>query len=108
MLQYRGAEKPRRPRSKPRALKATRPNEIFSWDITYLSTEVKGIYFYLYLSINIFSRKVVGWQVFENENSALIGEVMKDICAREKIFLKLSTVCVAARYSKVRCFFIHS
>ena len=35
MLQYRGAEKPRKPRSKPRALQATRPNQLFSWDITY-------------------------------------------------------------------------
>jgi transposase InsO family protein len=85
MLQYRGAEKPRKPRSKPRALKATQPNELFSWDITYLPTEVKGIYFYLYMFIDIFSRKVVGWQVFENESSTLAGEVMKDICAQEKI-----------------------
>lgn len=85
MLQYRGAEKPRKPRSKPRALQATQPNELFSWDITYLPTEIKGIYFYLYMFIDVFSRKVVGWQVFENESSALAGEVMKDICAREKI-----------------------
>jgi transposase InsO family protein len=85
MLQYRGAEKPRKPRSKPRALQATQPNQLFSWDITYLPTEVKGIYFYLYMFIDIFSRKVVGWQVFENESSALAGEVMKDICARENI-----------------------
>lgn len=85
MLQYRGAEKPKKPRSKPRALHATQPNQLFSWDITYLPSEVKGIYFYLYMFIDIFSRKVVGWQVFENESSALAGEVMKDICAREKI-----------------------
>jgi len=85
MLQYRGAEKPRKPRSKPRSLHATEPNQLFSWDITYLPTEIKGIYFYLYMFIDIFSRKVVGWQVFENESSALAGEVMKDICARENI-----------------------
>jgi len=85
MLQYRGAEKTKKPRSKPRALQATQPNQLFSWDITYLPTEIKGIYFYLYMFIDIFSRKVVGWQVFENESSALAGEVMKDICARENI-----------------------
>jgi transposase InsO family protein len=85
MLQYRGAEKPRKPRSKPRALQATQPNQLFSWDITYLPTEVKGVYFYLYMFIDIFSRKVVGWQVFENESSSLAGEVMKDICVRENI-----------------------
>lgn len=85
MLQYRGTEKPKKPRSKPRALQATQPNQLFSWDITYLPTEVKGIYFYLYMFIDIFSRKVVGWQIFENESCALAAEVMKDICARENI-----------------------
>lgn len=85
MLQHRGAEKPRRPRSKPRALQATQPNQLFSWDITYLPTQTKGIYFYLYMFIDIFSRKVVGWQVFENESSTLAGEVMKDIFTRENI-----------------------
>ena len=85
MLNWRGAEKPRKPRSKPRALQATAPNELFSWDITYLSTEVKGMYFYLYMFIDIFSRKVVGWQVYERESSTLASEVMKDICARENI-----------------------
>jgi len=85
MLQYRRAEKPRKPRSKPRALFATQPNQLFSWDITYLPTEIKGVYFYLYMFIDIFSRKVVGWQVYENESSALAGEVMKDICTRENI-----------------------
>jgi transposase InsO family protein len=35
MLTHRGAEKPRKPRSKPRALQATAPNQLFSWDITY-------------------------------------------------------------------------
>jgi transposase InsO family protein len=62
MLQHRGAEKPRKPRSKPRALHATAPNQLFSWDITYLPTEIKGVYFYLYMFIDIFSRKVVGCQ----------------------------------------------
>jgi putative transposase len=85
LLQHRGAEQPRKPRSKPRALQATAPNQLFSWDISYLPTEIKGIYFYLYMFIDIFSRKVVGWQVYEVESSALAGEVMRDICARENI-----------------------
>ena len=85
MLQHRGAQSPRKPRSKPRALQATAPNQLFSWDISYLPTEIKGVYFYLYMFMDIFSRKVVGWQVYESESSALAGEVMRDICARENI-----------------------
>lgn len=84
-LRRRGAERPPKPRSKPRALSATAPDQLFSWDITYLPTQVKGIYFYLYLFMDIFSRKIVGWQVYESESSELASEVMRDICERERI-----------------------
>lgn len=84
-LKHRGAERPAKPRSKPRALCAMAPAELFSWDITYLPTQVKGIYFYLYLFMDIFSRKIVGWQVYETESSELASEVMRDICEREDI-----------------------
>jgi putative transposase len=84
-LQHRSAERPRQQRNKPRALCATAPNELFSWDITYLPTLVIGVYFYLYLFMDIFSRKIVGWQIYETESSELAGEVMRDICEREHI-----------------------
>ena len=84
-LQHRGAERPRQQRSKPRALCATAPNELFSWDITYLPTLVIGIYFYLYLFVDIFSRKIVDWQVYGAESGELASEVMRDICERENI-----------------------
>lgn len=84
-LSHRSAQRPRQPRSKPRALCATAPRQLFSWDITYLPTLVTGHYFYLYLFLDIFSRKIVGWQVYENESSELAGEVMRDICLREDI-----------------------
>ena len=83
--QHRGAERATQKRHKPRALCATAPDQLFSWDITYLPTQVKGIYFYLYLFMDIFSRKIVGWQVYEAESSELASEVMRDICARENI-----------------------
>ncbi len=84
-LKHRGAEKPAKPRHKPRALAATAPGQLFSWDITYLPTPVMGIYFYLYLFMDIYSRKVVGWQVYETESSELASGLMHDICARENI-----------------------
>lgn len=84
-LRHRGAERPSKPRSKPRSLSATAPDELFSWDITYLPTQIQGIYFYLYLFMDIFSRKIVGWQVYETESSEQASEVMRDICEREKI-----------------------
>jgi len=84
-VSHRGQERVRLPRNKPRALCATAPNQLFSWDITYLPTNIKGIYFYLYLFMDIFSRKIVGWQIYEAESSALASEVMRDICIRENI-----------------------
>ena len=70
---------------KPEPLRATAPNQIYSWDITYLPTNVRGRHYYLYLFLDIFSRKVVGWAVYENELSDLAADVLRDVCAREKI-----------------------
>jgi putative transposase len=84
-LRHRSAERPAQQRSKPRALTATAPDQLFSWDITYLPTQVKGIYFYLYLFMDIFSRKIVGWQIYDAESSELAAEIMRDICEREHI-----------------------
>lgn len=85
LLRHPGAERPAQRRHKPRALCATAPNRLFSWDITYLPTPVKGIYFYLYLFMDIFSRKIIGWQIYDAESSELASDVMRDICAREAI-----------------------
>ena len=84
-LAHRGTARPAQKRSKPRALCATAPNQLFSWDITYLPTPVKGIHFYLYLFLDIFSRKIVGWQIYETESSELASEVLQDICARHGV-----------------------
>ena len=72
-------------RNKPKALTATAPNQIFSWDITYLATTVKGQFYYLYLFIDIFSRKIVGWQVYREESSPHAADVIMDICRQENI-----------------------
>ena len=85
LLQHRHATRPAQRRHKPRALCATTPNQLYSWDITYLPTQVKGQYFYLYLFMDIFSRKIVGWQIYQTESSEQAAEVMHDICAREGI-----------------------
>ncbi len=84
-LKHRQKAKPIRQIKKPKALCATAPNQLFSWDITYLPTQVKGIFLYLYLVMDIFSRKIVGWQVYQNESSAQAADLMTDICLREKI-----------------------
>jgi putative transposase len=84
-VRHRSASRPAVERSKPRALSATQPNELYSWDITYLPTTIRGVHFYLYLFLDIYSRKIVGWQVYDEERSDFAAEVISDICAREKV-----------------------
>jgi putative transposase len=84
-LTHRTSLRPAKARYKPRAILATAPKQLFSWDITYLPTPIKGSYFYLYLFMDVFSRKIVGWQVYDCESSELAAQVMTDICHREGI-----------------------
>ena len=53
--------------TKPELL-ATRPNEVWSWDITKLMGPAKWTYYYLYVILDIFSRYVVGWMVAEQRD----------------------------------------
>jgi len=87
-LTHRRSERPAQSRTKPRAICATAPNQLYSWDITYLPSAIRGQFFYLYLFMDIFSRKIVGWQAYEEESSALAGEVLRDLCHREGILPK--------------------
>lgn len=66
LLQHRSAARPKT-HKKPDELCATKPNQLWSWDITYLMSPIRGQYFYLYLFVDIFSRKIVGFDVFDQE-----------------------------------------
>lgn len=82
---HREKSKPHGHTHKPKVCVATKPNTVYSWDITYMSTDIKGLFFYLYLVMDIYSRKIVGWQVHTNEASALAADLMRDICRQENI-----------------------
>lgn len=84
-LTHRRPERLAHKRTKPRALMATAPNQIYCWDISYLPTEVRGIYFYLYLFVDLFSRQIVGWQVYDCESAALASGLLQSICERNAI-----------------------
>jgi len=72
-------------KKKPIPLVATGPNQIWSWDITYLKSSIRGEYFYLYLFMDIFSRKIVGYDVFESESMDYSSKVFEKICINEGI-----------------------
>jgi transposase InsO family protein len=70
---------------RPQELVATGPKQVWSWDITYLLSTVKGVYFYLYLVMDVWSRKIVGWAVHEAENGEHASALLADTCAREGV-----------------------
>lgn len=69
-------------------LKAAVTNEVWSWDITYLPTAVRGIWFYLYLVIDVRSSKVVALDISELENPAIAANLVSRACLREQISKK--------------------
>ena len=46
---------------------------------------MRGQHFYLYLFEDLFSRKIVGWQVFDGESAELASQLLRDICVRHRI-----------------------
>lgn len=70
---------------RPEPLQATAPNQVWSWDITYLPTTVRGLFFYLYLFIDLFSRKIVGWEVYAEESAEHAARTFRKAYLREGI-----------------------
>ena len=66
-------------------LLATKPNELWSWDITKLKGPAKWTYFYLYVVLDVFSRYIVGWMVATEETAVLAKKLVAEICARQGI-----------------------
>ena len=83
-LTHRGKAKPAT-RQRPRPLQANAPNQLWSWDITYLPTTIKGVFFYLYLILDVFSRKIVGWEVYASESAEQAAKVFRKAYLREGI-----------------------
>ena len=83
-LAHRGKAKP--PTHKhPESLEASGPNQLWSWDITYLPTIVKGLFFYLYMIMDVYSRKIVGWEVFDTESADHAASLIRKTYLREGI-----------------------
>lgn len=81
---HRAASKPQQ-RNKPREHVADAPNQVWSWDITYLKGPVLGTFFYLYLIVDVFSRMIVGYRVHDKESSDYAALLVDEACQREGI-----------------------
>lgn len=84
-LAHRRRERKASKRALPMALLATGPNQVASWDITYLPSAIRGQYWYLYAVMDLFSRKIVAWQVYATESGEHASGLIRDYVAREGI-----------------------
>ena len=73
----RGRARPVTRRKPPTSFEAKAPCQVWSWDITWLPGPVAGTFFYLYLIVDIFRRKIVGWEVHDHETADLAAQVLK-------------------------------
>lgn len=83
-LNHRERSKPRAHKA-PKAKTATGPCQIWSWDITYLRGPVRGSFYYLYMIVDVWSRKIVGACVHDYECNELAAELFKDACRQEGV-----------------------
>lgn len=79
MLTHRQASKPAVLRH-PKEHVATGACQVWSWDITYLQTCVKGLFFYLYMIVDVWSRKIIAAQVFAEESMAHSSILLAHAC----------------------------
>ena len=82
LLKHRSASKPAT-RSKPRELVATGPNQVWSWDITYMKSRIRGSFYYSYMIMDVFSRKVVGKAVHDVESQDHAIALIQAACDAE-------------------------
>jgi transposase InsO family protein len=82
LLAHRGRVAAACPRPRP-AHRATGPCQVWSWDITYLRTQIRGQFFSLYLMLDVWSRKIVGFRVEDQECTNLASELLKTALSAE-------------------------
>ena len=80
----RRQQRPAQSQAIPR-LKASAPNEVWTWDIAKLPTLKRGEYLSLYVVMDLFSRYIVSWMLSRKENSALSSQLMLEASQRYKI-----------------------
>lgn len=81
--QRRGRQRPPRPVPAPTTHTATGPNQVWTWDISWLPGPAKGTWYYLYLVLDIYDRFTVHAEVFETENADNAKRFIEQACWRE-------------------------
>jgi transposase InsO family protein len=87
---HRGrAKAPQRTRP-PTTHHADGPNQVWCWDVTYLPAPIKGLWFYLYVILDLYSRKIVGWEVHERDNAEHAAHLVRRTALAEGVMSALA------------------
>ncbi|WP_429499430.1 IS3 family transposase [Robbsia andropogonis] len=60
-------------------------NQLWAWDITWLPANVTGMYFYWYMVLDVFSRKIVGHEVHAAESAELASSLVRRTSLAERL-----------------------
>jgi putative transposase len=77
LMNHRSNTRPRKSSGKPPELVATGPNQVWTWDITWLRTTVRGLFFFAYTIIDIWDRSIVKWAIHDHEDDELAKELFQ-------------------------------
>ncbi len=81
----RGRAQAPRTVAKPKGFQASGPNQVWSWDITFLASRIRGAFYRLYMVLEVFSHKIIGWEVHENESANHASGLIHKACRAEGI-----------------------
>jgi len=76
-MNHRGRARPPRASRPPTTYIATAPRQVWCWDVTFLPTLVQGRWFYMYMILDIYSRKIVGFEVHDTDSAHHAAQLAK-------------------------------
>jgi transposase InsO family protein len=85
---HRGRARVPHKRRPPTTHIATAPGQVWCWDMTYLAADVGGRWFYLYLILDLYSRKIVGWEVHAEDNADHASHLLRRTALVEGIAMR--------------------
>lgn len=85
LLHHRSNSRPGTKPGKPDELKATGPDQVWCWDITFLRTAVNGLYYYCYMIKDIWTKDIVGWEIHETEDVEIASDLFRKLKDKHKL-----------------------
>ncbi len=85
MVHHRCSTRIKRKTSKPPERQASKPNQVWCWDITWLPQVVQGLFFYAYVIIDIFDKSIVGWAIHDTESDGHSRDLFEQVSLGQKV-----------------------